>query len=87
MTTEKAPEMPALPATHIMLLSDLQSGSEPGFNAHHMRAYGAECARMAREEERERCAKLCDALASADDTCRGDLPNLRQFASAIRNGE
>jgi hypothetical protein len=32
------------------------------YTASQTRAYGAECARQAVERERERCAKLCDAL-------------------------
>lgn len=36
--------------------------------------------------ERERCAKVCDRLVGGDTTCRGDLPDLNQFANAIRVG-
>lgn len=88
MTTEK---LPPLPETHIRLLSDLQSGTEPGFNAHQMLVYGAECARMAREEERERAAKVCEAVQRHHDNyCASmgfgyiDPVDGRRCADAIR---
>jgi hypothetical protein len=39
MSTTRLPKLPKLPHTHIMLLSDLQSGTEPGFSRWHMEKY------------------------------------------------
>jgi hypothetical protein len=45
-----------------------------------------EYARQAVLMERERCAKVCEEIDRADTTCRGDLPDLSEFAAAIRRG-
>ena len=35
----------------------------------------------------ERAAVICEDVARNDDTCQGDLPNLRKFAAAIRDAK
>jgi hypothetical protein len=76
-TTDHLPELPE-PGPNPWMVN--------AWNAHEVRAFGQRCYEAGVAAERERCAAVCEQVARDDCTCQGDLPDLKMFAAAIRNG-
>lgn len=74
-------DLPPLPEPDF----SLDSGDEPCYYAHTVRAYGDARAAAAVARERERCARICgdEDVAPTDDPCGVQ----KCIAAAIRKGE
>lgn len=99
MTELQNPELPPLPELDTRSFAysgrsvDYINGYEAGYEsaAEQMRSYGELCARLAREAERERAAKVAEGFATcgcggAHGRCMEDDAPLA-IASAIRKTE
>ena len=89
MSETKLPPLPKPP------VNDARGMFDPQHSVRHtpaqMLAYGKACAEAARLQERERAAKVCDAIktrppAECSDLERGFNGALRKAAAAIRKG-
>jgi hypothetical protein len=84
MTEVTLPEPDTVSLAYSGRSPDYINGYEAGYEkaADQLREYARQAVLM----ERERCAKVCEEIDRADTTCRGDLPDLSEFAAAIRRG-
>ena len=77
---------PPLPEPRTLSRGDEDGSLQLGYTADQMRAYGQACADAAVAQERERCAKLCEALEQRPGNAPY-TPSGFTCATAIRAGE